>query len=86
LASETSALAGGGWLVALPPRLISSSPPSIKTCALAVLTVIRVPPCTLSAADDYRQVVSQVRPTPPIFSEMARLLAYLFLLARMDCS
>jgi hypothetical protein len=86
LASGTSALAGGGWPVASSPRLISSSPASIKTCALAVLTMIRVPAYTLSAVYDNRQVVGQVRPTPPTFSEMARLLAYFFLPPRMDCS
>ena len=61
--------------------------PSIhQTCALVVLTMVRVLAYTLSTVFYYRQVVSHARQTPPTFSEMARLLGYLFLPARMDSS
>ena len=61
--------------------------PSVhQTCALVVLTMIRVLGYTLSLVFYHRQVVSHARQTPPTFSEMARLLAYLFLPPRMDSS
>jgi hypothetical protein len=61
--------------------------PSVyQTCALVVLTLIRVPAYTLSLVFYHRQVVSHARQTPPTFSEVARLLAYLFLPPRMDSS
>jgi hypothetical protein len=61
--------------------------PSVhQTCALVVLTMIRVLAYTLSTVFYYRQVVSHARQTPPTFSEMARLLGYLFLPPRLDSS
>ena len=61
--------------------------PSVhQTCALVVLTMIRVLAYTLSLVFYYRQVVSHARQTPPTFSETARLLGYLFLPPRMDSS
>lgn len=61
--------------------------PSVhQTCALVLLTMIRVLAYTLSLVFYHRQVVSHARQTPPTFSEMARLLAYLFLPPRLDSS
>jgi hypothetical protein len=61
--------------------------PSVhQTCALVLLTMIRVLAYTLSLVFYHRQVVSHVRQTPPSFSEMARHLAYLFLPPRFDSS
>ena len=61
--------------------------PSVhRTCALVVLTMIRVLAYTLSLVFYYRQVLSHARQTPPTFSETARLLGYLFLPLRMDSS
>lgn len=61
--------------------------PSVhQTCALVVLTMIRVLGYMLSLVFYHRQVVSHARQTPPAFSEMARLLAYLFLPPRLDSS
>jgi hypothetical protein len=61
--------------------------PSVhRSCALVVLTMIRVLAYTLSLVFYYRQVVSHARQTPPTFSETARLLGYLFLPLRMDSS
>jgi len=61
--------------------------PSVhQTCALVVLTMLRVLAYTLSTVFYYRQVLSHARQTPPTFSETARLLGYLFLPARMDSS
>ena len=61
--------------------------PSVhQTCALVLLTMIRVLAYTLSLVFYHRQVVSHARPTPPTFSEMARLLAYLFLSPHLDSS
>ena len=61
--------------------------PSVhQTYALVLLTMIRVLAYTLSLVFYHRQVVSHARPTPPTFSEMARLLAYLFLPPRLDSS
>jgi len=54
--------------------------------ALVVLTMIRVLAYTLSLVFYHRQVVSHARRTPPTFSEMARLLAYLYLPPRLDSS
>jgi len=61
--------------------------PSVhRTTALVVLTLIRVLAYTLSMVFYHRQVVSHSRQTPPPFSEMARLLGYLFLIPRLDSS
>lgn len=61
--------------------------PSVhQSCALVVLTMIRVLAYTLSLVFYHRQVLSHARQTPPTFSEMARLLAYLFLPPRLDSS
>jgi hypothetical protein len=61
--------------------------PSVhQSCALVVLTMIRVLAYTLSMVFYYRQVVSHCRQTPPAFSETARLLGYLFLPPRLDSS
>ena len=61
--------------------------PSVhQTEALVLLTMIRVLAYTLSLVFDHRQVVSHARRTPPTFSEMARLLAYLFLSPHLDSS
>ncbi len=61
--------------------------PSVhRTCALVMLTMIRVLAYTLSRVFYYRQVVSHARQTPPTFSETARLLGYLFLPPHMDSS
>ena len=61
--------------------------PSVhQTCALVVLTMIRVLAYTLGLVFYHRQVVSHARQTPPSFTEMARLLVYLFLSPRVDSS
>jgi hypothetical protein len=61
--------------------------PSVhQSCALVLLTMIRVLAYTLGLVFYHRQVVSHARQTPPTFSEMARLLAYLFLPPRLDSS
>jgi hypothetical protein len=61
--------------------------PSVhRTCALVLLTMIRVLAYTLSLVFYHRQVVSHARPTPPTFREMAQLLAYLFLRPHWDSS
>ncbi len=61
--------------------------PSVhRTCALVLLTMIRVLAYTLSLVFYHRQVVSHARQTPPSFSEMARRLKYLFLSPRLDSS
>ena len=61
--------------------------PSVhQTGALVLLTMIRVLAYTLSLVFYHRQVVSHARRTPPDFSEMARLLAYLFLPPPLDSS
>jgi hypothetical protein len=61
--------------------------PSVhQTGALVLLTMIRVLAYTLSLVFYHRQVLSHARQTPPSFSEMARLLAYLFLPPRFDSS
>jgi hypothetical protein len=57
-----------------------------QTWALVVLTMIRVLAYPLSLVFYDRQVVSPARQTPPTFSEMTRLLGYLFLPPRMDSS
>jgi hypothetical protein len=61
--------------------------PSVhRTCALVMLTMIRVLAYTLSLVFYHRQVVSHVRQGVPTFSETARLLAYLFLASPPDSS
>jgi len=61
--------------------------PSVhQSCALVVLTMIRVLAHTLSLVFYHRQVVSHCRQTPPSFSETARLLGYLFLPPCLDSS
>jgi hypothetical protein len=61
--------------------------PSVhQSCALVLLTMIRVLAYTLSLVFYHRQVVSHARPNPPSFSEMARHLAYLFLTPHLDSS
>jgi hypothetical protein len=61
--------------------------PSVhQSCALVLLTMIRVLAYTLSLVFYHRQVLSHARQTPPTCSEMARLLAYLFLPPRLDSS
>jgi hypothetical protein len=61
--------------------------PSVhQTGALVVLTRMRVLAYTLSLVFYHRQVVSHARQTPPSCSEVARLLAYLFLPPRLDSS
>ena len=61
--------------------------PSVhRTCALVLLTMIRVLAYTLSLVFYYRQVVSHARRAVPTFSETARILAYLFLAPRLDSS
>jgi hypothetical protein len=61
--------------------------PSVhQTCALLLLTMIRVLAYTLSMVFYHRQGLSHARQTPPSFSAMARLLAYLFLPPRGDSS
>lgn len=54
--------------------------------ALVVLTMIRVLAYTLALVFYHRQVLSHACRTAPTFSEMARLLAYLFLAPRLDSS
>jgi len=70
----------------LTPQAHLKQPSVHQTMALVVLTMIRVLAYTLSMVFYYRQVVSHARPTPPTFSETARLLGYLFLPLRMDSS
>ena len=54
--------------------------PSVHpSCALVVLTMIRVLGYTLSLVFYHRQVISHARHRPPAFSEMARLLSYSFI-------
>lgn len=61
--------------------------PSVhQSCALIVLTMIRVLAYTLTMVFYYRQVRSHCRTTPPSFCEMARQLAYRFLTVRFDSS
>ncbi len=61
--------------------------PSVhQTCALVLLTMIRVLAYTLSLVFYHRQVVSHARQNPPTFSGMARDLAYLFLPPHLDSS
>ena len=54
--------------------------------ALVLLTMIRVLAYTLSLVFYHRQVVSHARQSPPTFSAMARLLAYLSLPPHADSS
>ena len=61
--------------------------PSVhRTCALVMLTMIRVLAYTLSLVFYHRQVVSHARQGVPTFSETARHLAYLFLAPPPDSS
>jgi hypothetical protein len=61
--------------------------PSVHpSCALIVLTMIRVLAYNLTMVFYYRQVRSHCRRTPPSFREMARQLAYRFLAVRFDSS
>ena len=61
--------------------------PSVhQSCALIVLTMIRVLAYTLTMVFYYRQVRSHCRTAPPSFCEMARQLAYRFLAVRFDSS
>ena len=61
--------------------------PSVhQSCALIVLTMIRVLAYNLTMVFYYRQVRSHCRTTPPSFCEMARQLAYRFLTIRFDSS
>ena len=61
--------------------------PSVhQTCALVLLTMIRVIAYTLSLVFYHRQVVSHARHTVPTFREIARLLGYGFLASRLDSS
>ena len=70
----------------LTPQAHLKQPSVHQSCALVVLTMLRVLAYTLSMVFYYRQVVSHARQTPPTFSETARLLGYLFLPPRLDSS
>ena len=61
--------------------------PSVhQSCALVVLTMIRVLAYTLTMVFYHRQVRSHCRAAPPSFCEMARQIGYGFLLVRFDSS
>jgi len=61
--------------------------PSVhRTCALVVLTMIRVLAYTLTLVFYHRQVVSHARQAVPTFMETARLLASLLSPPRLDSS
>jgi hypothetical protein len=61
--------------------------PSVhQSCALLLLTMIRVLAYTLSLVFYHRQVASHARHDLPAFSEMARLLAYSFWAPRLNSS
>jgi Transposase DDE domain len=61
--------------------------PSVhQSCALVVLTMIRVLAYTLAMVFYFRQVRSHARTTPPSFCEMARRFGYAFLALRFDSS
>ena len=61
--------------------------PSVhQSCALVVLTMIRVLAYTLTMVFYQRQVRSHCRAAPPSFCEMARQIGYCFLLIRFDSS
>jgi hypothetical protein len=61
--------------------------PSVhQSCALIVLTMIRVLAYNLTMVFYYRQVRSHCRTALPSFREMARQLAYRFLAVRFDSS
>jgi len=70
----------------LTPQAHLKQPSVHQTGALVLLTMIRVLAYTLTLVFYHRQVMSHARQTPPTFSETARLLAYLFLLPRLDSS
>jgi hypothetical protein len=68
-------------------RPLHQGQPSVhQSCALVLLTMIRVLAYTLSKVFYHRQVDRHARQTPPSCREMARLLAYCFLLPRVDSS
>ncbi len=59
--------------------------PSVhQSCALVVLTMIRVLAYTLAMVFYFRQVRSHARTPPPSFCQMARQLGYAFLALRFD--
>lgn len=61
--------------------------PSVhQSCALLMLTMIRVLASTLALVFYYRQVRSHCRRPPPSFCEMARQLGCRFLALRLDSS
>ena len=61
--------------------------PSVhQSCALVVLTMIRVLAYTLTMVFYHRQVRSHCRGRPPSFCEMARQIGYRFLVVRLDSS
>lgn len=61
--------------------------PSVhQSCALVLLTMIRVLAYTLAMLFYFRQVRSHCRTTPPSFCEMARQFAYGFLALHFDSS
>jgi hypothetical protein len=61
--------------------------PSVhQSCALVVLTMIRVLAYTLTMVFYHRQVRSHCRAAPPSFCEMARPIGYRFLVVRLDSS
>jgi hypothetical protein len=61
--------------------------PSVhQSCALVVLTMIRVLAYTLAVVFYFRQVRSHCRTAPPSFCQMARQFRYAFLTLRFDSS
>jgi hypothetical protein len=61
--------------------------PSVhQSCALIVLTMIRVLAYNLTMIFYHRQVRSHCRTSPPSFCEMARQLAYWYFTVRLDSS
>ena len=61
--------------------------PSVhQSCALVVLTMVRVLAYTLAMVFYFRQVRSHARNTPPSFCQMARQFGYEFLALRLDSS
>jgi hypothetical protein len=61
--------------------------PSVhQSCALVVLTMIRVLAYTLTMVFYHRQVRSHCRGAPPSFCETARQIGYCFLVVRLDSS
>lgn len=70
----------------LTPQAHLKHPSVHQARALVVLTMVRVLAYTLALVFYHRQVLSHARRAAPTFSEMARLLAYLFLAPRLDSS